>query len=893
MTARRTSRVRWTVTALGTGAALALLAAAERVEAADVAFESARSYDVGILGPLVPADLNGDGRLDFAVFGDGLGVLLGRRPDGFEPARTFAATLSLEPGVIADFDHDGFLDVAGVSDRRVSVLRGDGAGGFGPESLFGDSRRYTDIASGDFDEDGNVDLAVSASSGDAIAILLGNGAGGFGAATTYATPTVATGRGLVVADFTSDGRVDVALSGATLATHLFPGDGLGGLEPAIESAAPHFAIGIDAIDANEDGNLDLLVIGRTDPSADDFVGLLLGDGAGQFSDAGFLDATRRARSATTGDFDRDGHADVAVARDARFVSILLGDGTGAFAIAGHLATGGILAIRAGDIDEDGDADLAYQHGDRVGILKGDGSGGFAAAREFAGEGPSGSGHLALGRFDADAHVDAALLSGRSVVSFSGEGSGGFVRRHTASLDKPAYAITAGDLDGDGDTDAVASHLSGDDDLITVLLCDGDGRFATIPIPIQAPFDVAIADFDGEGTQDLVVVNGILGPDPDFGGVSFLKGLGAGAFAAPITSPVGSQPRKVRAGDFDHDGVPDLAVGKGTGESQVVFLRGEGDGRFAPARGLPSGLGVTSLRLADFDGDSELDVAWGDGRPGQPSTLRIQRGDGAFGFSPLAFIAIESFAADLLADDFDDDGDLDLALANPFVAEVALFEGIGAGLLQPVSGGLPVISGTHSLASADFDEDGYPDLAAATSTDSSFWTYLNRTFDPIRTRAGNVNTAVGPLASPLRVNSSIGDGVERLVVLERDAPFEIAMEALPSRPAGPSKYALYGWLGEEPSAATVRRLPDGIGFSTLPMPLSGASVPAPVVIWNNIGRRSRLGDPTLPSSPAPSVVLDRPRGLRRPAVLFLQGLVLDAGAPGGRAAVTNGIEVRVP
>jgi len=79
---------------------------------------------------------------------------------------------------------------------------------------------------------------------------------------------------------------------------------------------------------------------------------------------------------------------------------------------------------------------------------------------------------------------------------------------------------------------------------------------------------------------------------------------------------------------------------------------------------------------------------------------------------------------------------------------------------------------------------------------------------------------------------------------------------------------------------------------MPMPLAGGTPPTPRAIWNNIGKTSWLGAPTHPSVPAPSVVVSRPGGVGKVADLVLQGILVDEGAPGGRAAATNAVEVHV-
>jgi len=155
-------------------------------------------------------------------------------------------------------------------------------------------------------------------------------------------------------------------------------------------------------------------------------------------------------------------------------------------------------------------------------------------------------------------------------------------------------------------------------------------------------------------------------------------------------------------------------------------------------------------------------------------------------------------------------------------------------------------------------------------------------------AGNVNAGIGPTANVLFVNDSAG-GDERIVRLTLDEPLVVFMDAPPSA-TGLRAFALYGWRTLPNPWGETFPLPLAIGGTCLPTPFSGEG-PRPIVIWNNTGFGA-AGTPSLPSRPAPSVVLDLPRGLRREATAFLQGVIRDGGSPSGIAAVTNGLTIEI-
>ena len=156
--------------------------------------------------------------------------------------------------------------------------------------------------------------------------------------------------------------------------------------------------------------------------------------------------------------------------------------------------------------------------------------------------------------------------------------------------------------------------------------------------------------------------------------------------------------------------------------------------------------------------------------------------------------------------------------------------------------------------------------------------------------GNVNGGAGPVADVLFVNGSSGDPLQRTMTIGQFDPFQIFVDRPPSKGGvGQSRYALYVWVGR-PRPCTMRTNPMSIGVTCMPTPLTGMAAPRPKHVWNNIGKTNFLGVPTLPSSPAPTVVLNRPGGLRKELTLFFQGFIIDTAGPNGSAAVTNGVTV---
>ncbi len=312
------------------------------------------------------------------------------------------------------------------------------------------------IATGDFNGDGEPDLAVANEytndfrGGGSITILLNNGSGGFVAGSPIGVPfSPAT---IVTGDFNNDGILDLALADNGLTSNagelsIFLGNGQGGFAqaPGFPFAVGPGPFSLAVADFNHDGNLDLAIaINRSNQ-----VQVLLGNGQASFLSSTFsTDAGPRAL--VTGDFNGDGNPDIAVANfSANDVTVLLGDGTGNFAPApgspfALSSSGGNLspvAMAAGDFNEDGHLDVAVANSatNNVSILLGDGTGKLSAesSRLATGSFPA---WIAVGDVNGDGHLDLAIANANTnnVSVLTGNGTGAF----TPALGNP-FAVGVG------------------------------------------------------------------------------------------------------------------------------------------------------------------------------------------------------------------------------------------------------------------------------------------------------------------------------------------------------------------------------------------------------------------------------------------------------------------
>lgn len=315
---------------------------------------------------------------------------------------------------VGDFNRDGNQDLAVVNQgtNNVSILLGDGAGGFGAPTNHDVGSNPMSVAVGDFNGDGKQDIAVANLSSANVSILLGDGAGGFGTATNF---SVGFGPSAVaVADFNGDHKQDLAFSVGTNLMAVLLGDGTGSFGAPTAFGVNNDAEAIAVGDFNGDGKQDIAVangaFGNNPPN--NVVSIFLGDGADSFTGPTNFAVGNNPRSIAIGDFNGDGVQDLAVADNgAGKVSILLGNGTGGFSAATDFNAGGnAVSVALGDFNGDGKQDLVTVNFNSpdASILLGDGLGGFGAPTKFSvGANPF---SVAVGDFNGDGKQDVVAAN---------------------------------------------------------------------------------------------------------------------------------------------------------------------------------------------------------------------------------------------------------------------------------------------------------------------------------------------------------------------------------------------------------------------------------------------------------------------------------------------------
>jgi hypothetical protein len=330
---------------------------------------------------------------------------------------------------------------------------------------------------------------------------------------------------LALADFNSDGRLDVAVgNGGSANVTILLGDGKGAFTQARGSplAAGNSPNDIAAGDVNGDGKTDLAIANHDTH----YVTVLLGNGQGQFTAAPNSPVTVNSRPHPHGiavaDFNDDKNLDFVIDDwGNNRVTVVFGDGQGNFAGPGTSFAVGQMPyqrVRAADVNRDGHADIVTTNteGGDVSVLLGDGKGGFTAAAGSpfkANPRPFG---VAIGDLNADGKPDLAIenFSGHgadtskdAITILLGNGDGTFKPAPGSPFTSGAspVSVAIGDVNGDGLNDVAVTNMTGNS--VSVLLGDRNGMKPMRGSPLPAGRDpefIALGDLNGDGKADIVV-----------------------------------------------------------------------------------------------------------------------------------------------------------------------------------------------------------------------------------------------------------------------------------------------------------------------------------------------------------------------------------------------------
>ena len=605
---------------------------------------------------------------------------------------------------LADVDGDGDLDlVAGNSNETNRLYLNDGTStpfsGVAGSDISGDANATISVALGDVDGDGDLDL-VAGNLGERNRLYLNDGT-----ATPFSTVvgsdiSIDEHQTLSVAlgDVDGDGDLDLVAGNNNQINYLYMNDGsakpFGGVVGAAISNDTDYTYSIVLADVNRDGDLDLVAgnLGKRNR-------LYLNNG------------TAAPFSGVTGtDISNDTHD--------------------------------TWAIAVGDVDGDGDLDLAagnYNEANRLYLNNGT----AAPFSGVAGTDISGDAHnttsIVLGDIDGDGDLD--MLAGNYLETnrmYLNNGTSdpfnGVTGTDISSETADTRSIALGDADGDGDLDLLTGNYNQVNRLY--LSRRGSSPFngvtaSDISSDAHATWDIALGDVDGDGDLDLAVGNRSSQTNR-----LYLNNGTATPFSGVSGSDISSDTdntQSIALADVDGDGDLDMVTGNRYQVNHLYLNDGTAT-PFSSAAGLAIGSdtdNTTSIALADMDGDGDLDVVTGNWN--LANRLYLNNGT-VTPFSGVTGLDISSDHNDTYAialGDVDGDGDLDM-LAGNYNQYNRLYMNDGSADPFSTVTGSNISNDMHntwSIALADVDGDGNLDLAAGNESEVNRLYLNNGSADP--------------------------------------------------------------------------------------------------------------------------------------------------------------------
>jgi hypothetical protein len=418
-----------------------------------------------------------------------------------------------------------------------------------------------------------------------------------------------------------------------------------------------------------------------------------------------------SRWVTIGDWNEDGHLDVATANlNSANETIYFGDGTGNFTLSQNITGSREHTLEAGDFDGDGYTDLLLGTGiPGITPFKNLGNGKFQQKTNVSNLGCVE--YITVGDFNADGKADVAPTCIDFQNAFVGISMGTGAYRNAMEVKTVGTGSSAiADLNGDGHQDFALT--SQQNTTLLIFPGKGDGTFVKPAFSFgptgYVPVFLIAEDLDADGRPDVISADQQSSSMTVFWGVQGDRFLESGYEVKGFTSA-----RSMAMGDLDKDGVPDLFFPRSsTNPARIfVFLKPGQAALTAPSLVIDTANFYTYLDVVDLDGDGNLDLA------------------GAYEANGLALVALldadgmvktqTALSAGLLPKGItvgriDGDSGLDLALPLSGANAIAIFLNKGAGTFNEVIT-VPTIDKPKKVLLKDLDGDGKTDLEVLSST----------------------------------------------------------------------------------------------------------------------------------------------------------------------------------
>ncbi len=675
-------------------------------------------------------DFNEDGNIDIVVspnnafaFGVGAGIFYGTSTGTFNPI-VFPSAPVCQSIIVGDFNNDNHDDILSTYGSFGSVLLGDGAGNFTTNALPAGTTGIN-MSILDLNQDGNSDI-IHHNSGGVWYSSLGDGNGllalftGITTGDTYA----------IAGDLNGDNIPDlISKNCCNIRVYAGLGDGSFQTTP-FAAVVPANNIGqildVKIDDINNDGNNDIIETHRASTgSSRTFVGVFLGDGAGNFGASTLVAASPPATfqdftQFELADFNNDGKIDIAAMdRGSSIVHILTNSTPFPPTITSFTPTSGpigtTVTITGTNFSTTPADNIVYFGATRATVTA-------ATSTQLTVTVPTGATYQPI-------TVQVAGLTAYSsnpfVVTFAGSGS----------IDACSFAPK----------------------VLMGTLSPGDQHRA------------ALSDADGDGKIDLIV------PDFDNSRISVYRNISSGiinsgSFAPKVDFTTATQPNSVAVGDIDGDGKPDLAVGSYSGNVVSVFRNISTSGTIAFAAKVDVSVGsfLTDCHIHDIDGDGKPEILITSFSVG----LRVLRNTSTVGvIDASSFASAVTFATGsnpyrFSIGDLDGDNKPDVAVPDANANAVSVLRNTSSlgiisfasqVVLTTAAGSPPAGQGSTFSFIGDIDTDGKLDLAVVNYTHDVASIFRNTGSPGTLSFASQIDIAISDISPSPALSDLDGDG----------------------------------------------------------------------------------------------------------------------------------------
>jgi len=603
-----------------------------------------------------------------------------------------------------DYDGDGDLDLAVANVDQPNRLYRNEGGMLTTRAVWSSAEADATrrLAWGDYDGDGDLDLVVGNEDENQPNRLYRNDGGTLTTSPVWSSVEDDVTYSVAWGDYDGDGDLDLAVGNDDQPDRLYRND-----DGTLTISAVWSSIEIEANrsvawgDYDGDGDLDLAVGNSHQPNR-----LYRNDGGSLTTSAVWSsDETDATRSVAWGDYDGDGDLDLAVGNGgAGQLNRLYRNDGGSLttsAVWSSVEADSTQSVAWADYDGDGDLDLAAGNSDQPNRLYRNDGGALTTSAAWS-IALDNTYSIAWGDHDGDGDLDLAV-GNRDQPNRLYRNDGALLTTSTVWScieNDSTRSVAWGDYDGDGDLDLAVGSW----DQSNRLYRNDNGAVTTSATwssnEVDNTFSVAWGDYDSDGDLDLAVGN------RDQANRLYHNAAGALTTNAGWSCIEADSTESVAWGDYDGDGDLDLAVAN-LDQPNRLYRNDKGSLTTIAAWSSIEADASTDLAWGDYDGDGDLDLAVGNAK--QPNRLYLNDG-GALGNSAV-WSSVESDNTQSVAwGDYDGDGDLDLMVGN-WDQPNQLYRNDDGALTTSAVWLSVEADDTRSLSWGDYDGDGDLDLAA--------------------------------------------------------------------------------------------------------------------------------------------------------------------------------------